>query len=1381
MPPGEPPRPDEPTPPRWRRFRYDLFGALLALVILGVAALWHFGPAGTMQWVLSRLAARTGGTVSIYGMTGDLYGKSHLDRLVYQRPGMQVIAYNVSMDWALAGKSHNQLVVRSLSADKLTIESQPGKAAPQQLPQSLQLPVNLDLRHVQVRQVIYRAGESTYDFHDLQFNLQASQRQYALNLQNITTPWGSLAGNARLGQQRPFALQGQMQLGTAAAGRNYMANVQLAGSLADLQIHSDAHVGGGNAQLDLRLTPYGRRLVQQVSLHARHVHPEQLFKGAPKADLQADINARAGQQTGLTGTLAVANAIPGRYSDQRLPLKTLRSDLAGTLQGARLDHVLLDLGAAGQFQGSGDWEPGNIHLALHTANLNLNGLHGRLRTTHLAGPLTLVQQGLTDRVTANLAEGPYRLALDVQQLQDTLRLNRILISHGTGQLDLSGQLQMAHARPFQVNGRLVHFNPAAYGSFPAGNINALLSGRGRLAPAWQALVKFTISDSRLRNQPLRGNGQVNILPGRLANTDISLLLGQNQLHALGGLGTDRDVLNLKINAPALAQLGLGFAGRLQAVGSLRGTLHNPAAQFKVAATGLRLPGQQQIDRLQGVVNLGARMTDPFQGDVTFAGLHVGGYAFDTGRLQVRGTRGRHAITLAVKNPVLDADAAVSGGFLPAGGWAGTVSRFVNRGRYAARLTSPARLAVGSGTLSVQNANLALAAGFLSIQDLTRTPQRLSTRGSARNVPVALIDSVVPLKLPVGTEGLVIGGNWNLVAAQAINGTFTLQRAAGDLVLPGRPARPLGLSRLVLAGQIRDNRLVLHGELNTAALGSANVNLQTVLARQAGGVGLAANAPIHTTGTASGLPLALVLTLAYQPLPVQSNGFLLAGNWNLAIDQTVNGTFALHRQAGDLTVAAAQPFSLGLTHADLTGRITGGRIQLAGTLASSQYGHATFTLQTEMLRRGNGWGFSPAAPLLLRASADVPNLAFLNAYNHSPIELNGHLVLDVTGHGTLGQPILAGHLAASQLHISWPDEGVDLHNGTLSADFSGQQLLVRNLTLYGNQGVITATGTVANVQQSPTANLHFTASHVQLLHAPDRNLVVSGTGMVVASASRLRVTGDLTADSGRIQWVETSVPVVSKDVVVLGRPKPVPRPNALAAIPASVDLNLDLGNNFYFSGRGASAQLVGRVRITSEQYAPPQVFGTVRARNGTYTAYNQQLVLQRGIINFNGPLGDPDLNILAMRQDLPVRVGVNVTGSVQAPVIKLVSNPEMPETEKLSYLVLGHGLSGSGTSDLQLLTGAASDLYASGVTLPLSSQIVQSAGLNELNLVGGSGLANSLLTFGRRLSNKLYVSYEQSLTGGFLINLHYVLTRAWSIQAQTGSAQAVDLFYTHSWD
>ncbi len=76
-----------------------------------------------------------------------------------------------------------------------------------------------------------------------------------------------------------------------------------------------------------------------------------------------------------------------------------------------------------------------------------------------------------------------------------------------------------------------------------------------------------------------------------------------------------------------------------------------------------------------------------------------------------------------------------------------------------------------------------------------------------------------------------------------------------------------------------------------------------------------------------------------------------------------------------------------------------------------------------------------------------------------------------------------------------------------------------------------------------------------------------------------------------------------------------------------------------------------------------------------------------MLRFTGAIDNPTLDILAIRPNLTQRVGVQITGTALLPRVRLYAQPELPDAEKLSWLVVGRS-SASGGAEAALLQQAA---------------------------------------------------------------------------------------------
>jgi translocation and assembly module TamB len=149
----------------------------------------------------------------------------------------------------------------------------------------------------------------------------------------------------------------------------------------------------------------------------------------------------------------------------------------------------------------------------------------------------------------------------------------------------------------------------------------------------------------------------------------------------------------------------------------------------------------------------------------------------------------------------------------------------------------------------------------------------------------------------------------------------------------------------------------------------------------------------------------------------------------------------------------------------------------------------------------------------------------------------------------------------------------------------------------------------------------------------------------------------------------------------------------------------------------------------------------------------------------------------------VEAGVLVTGTARVPRVQIVSNPPVPEGERISWLVLGRAPTDATKADLGMLQAAAGALLSRGDSVPLDRRIARSVGLDEVSLRGSGEAEDRFLAFGKRLSDRVYVSYEQGIgaIASNLVKLDYSLSRRWSLRAETGTSSGGGVFYRFSWD
>ena len=182
-----------------------------------------------------------------------------------------------------------------------------------------------------------------------------------------------------------------------------------------------------------------------------------------------------------------------------------------------------------------------------------------------------------------------------------------------------------------------------------------------------------------------------------------------------------------------------------------------------------------------------------------------------------------------------------------------------------------------------------------------------------------------------------------------------------------------------------------------------------------------------------------------------------------------------------------------------------------------------------------------------------------------------------------------------------------------------------------------------------------------------------------------------------------------------------------------------------------------------------------------------------MLSFNGAIDNPRLNVLALRKGLPVEAGVEVLGTTTRPRIRLVSNPDVPEPEKLSWLVLGRGASDASLGDSAVMMAAARALLGDngggdGLTKRLGFDEFRIGRADANSILGvlpqstvagrtGTSSAADVVSIGQRVTDDVHLTYEQGLADAEgALKLTWRITRQFQLLARGGYLPGIDAVY-----
>ncbi len=693
------------------------------------------------------------------------------------------------------------------------------------------------------------------------------------------------------------------------------------------------------------------------------------------------------------------------------------------------------------------------------------------------------------------------------------------------------------------------------------------------------------------------------------------------------------------------------------------------------------------------------------------------------------------------------------------------------------LRASATLGTGLGGADALQSDIELS-GY-SAPALALAGARLQTSGTRAAHHVQLSARNDDFDATAQVRGGWSGGAWNgTLSALQNRGRFAFALQAP---VPLHLAGPAGSG---VAGLLRPEQMVLGNAVFTLQDGS--ISLQTL--EKAG-------SRWRCAGRAAGVPLSYLAQLSPAWRENVAGNLTLGAAWSLKLqamagqDPAIDGMLHVFREQGDIKVGTELPQTLGLRVLDARVDVSNNVLHLKVNMDGTRAGNARLDASAHMMHGR----IAKDSALSFSGSANMASLAWLAPLSGEPgLELDGTLRLALTGGGSIGAPVLNGDIAGGNLMVNWAEQGVKLRHGQLQATLAGDQLLLQHLGFDGANGHADAAGWLRFANAEPTMQLKVSAEKLEVLARPDRVLVVSGQGTLTRDQKHFLLEGKFKAERASILLAAQGTPTQSADVVVLGKGgAKTARPPSL---PLNIDVEADLGNAFYLKGKGIDAQLAGSVHLIAAERRPPRVTGSIHVASGTYDAYGQKLAIERGLITFTGAYDNPALNILAVRKrpegetltETNVEAGVEVRGTAQAPVAKLVSTPTVPDSEKLAWLVLGHGSAGTSGNQMALLTTAAGALFGNSKGGSLQARLANSLGVDELGLGQASGQATgvetTVLTLGKRLSQRAYLSFEQGAsTATSLAKLRYKLNSQFTLQFQTGANTALDMLYTWAFD
>lgn len=570
--------------------------------------------------------------------------------------------------------------------------------------------------------------------------------------------------------------------------------------------------------------------------------------------------------------------------------------------------------------------------------------------------------------------------------------------------------------------------------------------------------------------------------------------------------------------------------------------------------------------------------------------------------------------------------------------------------------------------------------------------------------------------------------------------------------------------------------------------------------------------LNSTGHISKFPVLWLLTLSetkFAGLDI-SGDLMLEGQWHIRMNANkLDFSIEIARSSGDISLEPEGSAFLSTANERLKAGVRDAQLKIYNTdntlhaelVWDSEHASIINVIATTSLTRQDGaWTILPSAPLGGQIIAQLPQIGVASALAPTGWRFSGAAILDAEFTGTVSDPGLKGRLSALGVSLRSVLDGIEFVDGNLQMSFDGSRVLMNHFSLNGagpDGGEMTAQGDIDWSKEKATVNLKVNINKLRASVRSDRQLMASGQITMALQDNQLDINGNLSVDQALIIIGNFGAPTLDSDVVILSpntqtdedkKAEVIAKRPPTRAITSRINLSLNLGENFRVQGYGLQTYLEGQLQLSNQGYRP-RLLGTITTKNGRFKAYAQNLHVETGTIIFTGPYDNPTLNILAIRPNLPEKVGVQITGTATLPQVRIYSASGLTDSEALSWLVLGRSSSADGAETAALQQAAMALLSGNGPGL--TDKLAGSLGIDEISFGGssnstasssGDSLSETTVTISKRFSNNFSVAYEQSLSGATgTLFVFYDISRRLTLRAEAGRYMAMDLIYTFSFD
>ncbi|MEP4890242.1 MAG: translocation/assembly module TamB domain-containing protein [Aliiglaciecola sp.] len=399
------------------------------------------------------------------------------------------------------------------------------------------------------------------------------------------------------------------------------------------------------------------------------------------------------------------------------------------------------------------------------------------------------------------------------------------------------------------------------------------------------------------------------------------------------------------------------------------------------------------------------------------------------------------------------------------------------------------------------------------------------------------------------------------------------------------------------------------------------------------------------------------------------------------------------------------------------------------------------------------------------------------------ELSGSVNGDLALSGDLETPLLNGKLQLKNFNFTGEQIPGRVSDWNQDMEFGGQSAKLNGDFKFGN-GEGSSSGSLDWSEQL-IGDFNLKGDTFELEYRDIVRTRFSPNLQIDMTQDAINVSGNADVFYARIKVKDLpeNAQSPSEDTVILNEPIAEKTATRDLNMVFSVNIDPQKSDDVKLDAFGLETDLRGAIELKqSNQKLTGN--GSLSLINGTYQAYGQDLVIQKGNIIFSGPLDNPRLDIRAIRDETKtednVIAGVKVTGAAEQPSVEIFSEPTLIQSEALSYLLMGRSLgSESQASNDQVLAAALLSQGLKGSENKVD-QLGRKLGIEDLALGANSGDDGTQISLSGNIAPGVQLRYGVNVFDSSTeVALRYQILPKLFLEATSGVEQALDIYYQFS--